>query len=785
MHSSPRWRGRLGRTAIAFFGLALVASALVVPHATRAHADAAGKGGDFVPLSPGGALLDTRSGTGGVTGPRTAGSTTTFLVRGRGGVPAAGVSAVLVDVTAISPTTATHLTLWPDGSSRPALSMVNAAANQIISNSAVVPVGANGRLALFNNAGSTHVAVDVQGYFTETAGGAGGGFVPVNHTRLVDTRSGLGGGAGAIAAGGSRTFTLTGGVIPAGAAAAFLDLIVTGATDNGWLAAYPAGGSGRSVMDFETGTTTHGAAVKLAADGRGTFVNHSNETIHLVLTGQGYFTASSASGAGLRTLPVNRLLDTRTTGGTGVGSGGTVDVQVGGTNGLPTRGVAGAVLNVTAISPAASGTLKAWPVSGAEPIASVVNFPAGDTRAALSVVQLGTSARVRIKNTSSGSLHITVDLQGWFANPLPVRPIEQFSRMSVLQAAPSGTALGALEYSYVDNIGRVRHAHQTDPDIFGSVQWTAVGEGPAFTGQPALSQLANGQVQLAAQNRDSDIWTISQPAPGGTWGSWADQGGSMAAPPVAARLPDGTTVLFAVDGDGKLWHLRQASAGWRSLGDADLAGQVTVVRVDTGLRLFALTTTGTTKTATYTTGGALSGWTDLGAAGSTGTPAAVVYPGFQARVFVRAADGSVLTLMQDAGGAWPAQWQSTGAFPAAGSPAAVLDVSGRTAVVVRGADSEIYVLFETAQGSGAWGNWVRTSPDFSDPAATDPTVAPFTNSSGQTWLIAFRNVNDSTRLHTRQLPAVGVARAARVGAPAFTTHVLAGPAASPGPGGER
>jgi hypothetical protein len=775
MYTSLRRRGRLGRTAITGFGLALAATALVVPHAMPVYADAAGKGGDFVPLSPSGALLDTRNGTGGVTGPRTAGSTATFLVRGRGGVPAAGVSAVLVDVTAVSPTAATHLTLWPDGSSRPALSMVTAAANQIISNSAVVPVGANGRLALFNNAGSTHVTVDVQGYFTETAGGAGGGFVPVNHTRLVDTRSGLGGAAGAIAAGGSRTFTLTGGVIPAGAAAAFLDLIVTGATDNGWLAAYPAGGSGRSVMDFETGTTTHGAAVKLAADGRVTFANHSNETIHLVVTGQGYFTTSSASGAGLRTVPVKRVLDTRS--GSGVGSGGTVDVQVGGTNGLPTRGIAGAVLNVTAVSPTESGTLKAWPVGGAEPIGTVVNFPAGRTRAALSVVQLGTSARVRIKNTGSSSVHILVDLQGWFAHPLPVLPIEQFSRMSVLQAAPVGTALGALEYSYVDNIGRVRHAHQSDPDFFGSVQWTAVGEGPAFTGQPALSQLASGEVQIAAQNRDGDVWTISQPAPGGTWGSWADQGGSMATPPVAARLSDGTTVLFAVDVDGKLWHLRAAGTGWRSLGDADLAGQVTVVRVDTGLRLFALTTTGTTKTATYTTGGALSGWTDLGAAGSTGTPAAVVYPGFQARVFVRAADGSVLTLMQDASGAWPAQWQSTGAFTAAGSPAAALDVSGRTAVVVRGADNEIYVSFETAQGSGAWGNWVRTSPDISDPAATDPTIAPFTNSSGQTWLIAFRNVNDSTRLHARQLPAVGVTRAATAGDPAFTRHTLTGPAA--------
>jgi hypothetical protein len=760
----------------------LATSALVGTHTTEAHADVAGQGGDFVALSPSGVLLDTRNGTGGVTGLRTAGSTTTFPVLGRGGVPATGVQAVVVDLTAISPTATTNLTLWPDGTSRPAVSMLNAGAGQIISNSAVVPVGTNGRLSLYNNAGNTHVAVDVQGYFTETAGGAGGGFVPVNHTRLVDTRSGLGGSTGAIAAGGSKTFTLTGGAVAAGAAAVFLDVIVTGATDAGWLAAYPAGGSGtRSVMDFAIGTTNHGAAVKLSSDGRVTFVNHSSETIHLVLTAQGYFTASTATGAGLRTMAPRRLLDTRSGGGSAVPAGGVVDVQVGGRHGLPTRGIAGVAVNLIAVSPATSGVLKAWPVGGTEPVASVVNFPAGVTRSALSVVQLGTSARVRVRNTGSGSVHIVLDIQGWFANPLPALPTEQFSRTSVMQAERAGVNLGSVEYSYVDNIGRLRHAHQVNPDNFDSVQWTAVGDGPAFTGQPALSQSADGQVQTAVQNRDSDIWTISQPAPGGTWGpTWTDLGGSMATPPVAAELSDATTVLFAVDADGKLWHLRQVAEGWQSLGDADLAGPVTVVPVDTGQRLFALTTTGTVKTATYTTGGALSGWTDLGAAGSTGTPAAVVYPGYQVRVFVRAADGSIVTMMQDAAGAWPGQWQPTGVFTAGGSPAAVLDPSGRTAVVARAVDNEIFVVFETAQGSGAWGNWARLNPNNSDPAATDPTIAPFTNSAGQAWLIAFRNINDATRIYQRYVPAAGVARAATAGVPAFRGHTLPKPATPPG-----
>lgn len=774
MQATVRRRG----TAI-LVALALAIAASAVPRGSAALADAAGKGGDFVPLSPSVAALDTRTGIGGVTGVRTAGSTTTFPVLGVGGIPAAGVSAVLVDVTAVSPTAGTYLVLWPDGTARPAVSMVNATTGQIISNSAVVPVGANGRLALFNSAGNTHVTVDVQGYFTDTAGGAGGGFTPVVHTRLVDTRSGVGGTAGSIAAGASRTFTLTGGVLPAGTPSAFLDVIVTGATDAGWVAAFPAGGTGpRSVLDFPVGTMSQGSTVKLAADGRVTFVNHSSAAIHLVLTAEGYFTGSSATGAGLRKVTATRLVDTRTL-GAAVPANGTIDVSVGGTNGLPTRGIAGAALNLVVVGNTAGGSLRAWPVGGAEGTMSLTNYPAagGGARAGLAVVRPGTEGKVRIRNVSSGTAHILVDLQGWFADPLPVLPTEQFSPVSIMQATPSGTALGALEYAYVDNIGRVRFAHQPNVDDFGSVQWTPVSDGPAFTGQPALSQPPGSPVQIAVQNRDSDIWTIAQGTTAGTWGAWSDQGGSMASRPVAARLADGATVLFAVDVDGRLWHLRQASTGWRSLGDADLAGPVTIVPVDTGLRLFALDTAGAVKTAGYTTGGALSGWTGLGAAGSTGTPAAVVYPGYQVRLFVRSQDGSIVTKMQDATGAWPAQWQPTGTFTAAGSPAAVLDPAGRSAVVARGTDNEIYRVFETAQGSGAWGEWGRINPDVSDPAAGDPTVAPFINSGGQTWLIAFRNINDTTRVYTRQIPAVSGGLSARRAAE-FAPHSLPTPPAA-------
>jgi len=91
-------------------------------------------------------------------------------------------------------------------------------------------------------------------------------------------------------------------------------------------------------------------------------------------------------------------------------------------------------------------------------------------------------------------------------------------------------------------------------------------------------------------------------------------------------------------------------------------------------------------------------------------------------------------------------------------------------VVARGTDGEIYRVFETAQGSGAFGDWARINPEASDPAATDPTVVPYVNQSGQSWLIVFRNINDTTRVYERrQVPGVSTSlrRASE-----FTAHAL-------------
>ena len=86
-----------------------------------------------------------------------------------GGVPTMASTippkAVVVNVTAVGPTAAGYLTVWPDAVTRPGTSDLNFNAGQTVPNLVVVQVGTDGKVALFNAAGSADVIADVVGYY--------------------------------------------------------------------------------------------------------------------------------------------------------------------------------------------------------------------------------------------------------------------------------------------------------------------------------------------------------------------------------------------------------------------------------------------------------------------------------------------------------------------------------------------------------------------------------------------------------------------------------------------
>lgn len=128
------------------------------------------KGSEYHAVSPA-RLVDTRRGASTIDGssagegPLGSGGTRNLIVAGRGGVPASGVAAVVLNVTATEPTLAGFLTVHPKGETRPNASNLNFGVGQTIANLVVAKVGADGQVSIYNAGGSTHMITDVAGWF--------------------------------------------------------------------------------------------------------------------------------------------------------------------------------------------------------------------------------------------------------------------------------------------------------------------------------------------------------------------------------------------------------------------------------------------------------------------------------------------------------------------------------------------------------------------------------------------------------------------------------------------
>jgi hypothetical protein len=121
--------------------------------------------GAFNPVTPS-RVLDTRVGIGTVRAPVGTHGTVALQVAGVAGIPSSGVSAVVVNVTVTQPASAGWISAYPDQTTRPGVSNLDFTARQTIPNLAVVRVGADGKIDLYNGSpGTVQLIVDVFGYY--------------------------------------------------------------------------------------------------------------------------------------------------------------------------------------------------------------------------------------------------------------------------------------------------------------------------------------------------------------------------------------------------------------------------------------------------------------------------------------------------------------------------------------------------------------------------------------------------------------------------------------------
>ena len=389
---------------------------------------AADAGSTYVPLSPT-RVLDTRDGTGrgGVTGPIPGGSSVELTVIGVGGVPASAVDAVALNVTATNGTALdSYLTVYPTGADRPLASNLNFNAGKTVPNLVMARVGTGGKVTIYNNSGTADVVADVQGWYASPTNPVGSRYVPLEPARVLDTRFSIGYGVGPVFGTGVVDLTIAGraGVPQSGVTAVVLNVTAIGMVGpDSFVTVYPSGTERplASNLNVVPGQVVPNAVVARLNDGKVSLYNHRGE-VDLVADVQGYFAAPTDSLSGVSSYnPVSpvRALDTRDGTGTGgvsgkMGAGGVIGLQLAGTNGLPATGVSAVVLNVTVVDPLGPDSfLTVYPNPSARPLASNLNFKAGQTLANLVVARVGPNGTVWIYN-NLGAVHIVADVQGWF-----------------------------------------------------------------------------------------------------------------------------------------------------------------------------------------------------------------------------------------------------------------------------------------------------------------------------------------------------------------------------------
>jgi hypothetical protein len=152
------------------------------------------------------------------------------------GLPA-GANAVALNVTVTGGSATSYLTVYPGSQPRPTVeSNLNFVAGQTIPNLVIVPLGPGNTVTFYNAAGTVNVIADLVGSY---APGTGGRYTGTPPTRVLDTRTSIGGHPSKLGVGGTLTLTVPG--LPSGATAVALSVTVTNPTTTSYLTAYPSG----------------------------------------------------------------------------------------------------------------------------------------------------------------------------------------------------------------------------------------------------------------------------------------------------------------------------------------------------------------------------------------------------------------------------------------------------------------------------------------------------------------------------------------------------------------
>ncbi|MBM6404243.1 hypothetical protein JQN72_08300 [Phycicoccus sp. CSK15P-2] len=413
--------------------LLLAAPATAAPSAVPAAPVAAAEDatGTYYKLGQPTRFLDTRTTNtpGKARTPLKRNSPTALKVTGRAGVPTSGVSAVVVNLTAVNTTSQGYFTLYPSDMSRPTASTINFPKGWIGANMATVPVGTDGKIKVWNYGGDSHAVLDVLGWYAaddtgrDTTEAMGAQFYPVEPTRLYDSRAEndpfYSGDAVSIEV--DWTDDETPGDENDQVTAYVVNITAVDATREGVFTAWSGAGSKptASNVNYEPGIIAPNmAVVPVQRTENGATIrvdNVSSGRVHMVVDIVGVYATDRVTGMRYRKTPDApvRILDTRSGKGLNGAFGHRAQRLLQAPASVLGSDSALLVANITGVEPTRRTYLTVWDGVETRPSTSNLNVHPGLVRAASTYAPLDLSNRTKIYN-DAGSMHVVMDVVGTF-----------------------------------------------------------------------------------------------------------------------------------------------------------------------------------------------------------------------------------------------------------------------------------------------------------------------------------------------------------------------------------
>lgn len=503
-----------------------VRAAQVMPHASSTTA------GTYVPLNPV-RITDTRSGSPYPNAGKKLGSTGSLNVQveGSGGVPLDGVSAAVLNVTVVAPTAESYFAVFPEGTTRPAISNLHFTTNAISANLVTVPLGNQGGVTIFNAVGSANVLVDVEGYYT-TSPGSTGLYDPLVPYRILGNLE-----AGATVGPGTSTPVRVAGIggVPDQVSAIVANVTVADSTGSGYLTLFAAPDLGSpspppvSDVNFTTGQiVSNRVIVPVGANGAIEVYNPTGSA-QVDVDLDGYYTRSAGQlGSAFTPLGPTRFTDTLVgVNGTPISSGSSQSFNFL-SDGIPAKAVALAS-NVTIAAGGADGHVTIYSATDSTPPPeSDLTFTEGGISQTFVQAPLNESS-TEIFSSSADDVNVLVDAVGYFAPPPP---------SVAVVAGPSTLAADGFSRSALTvTVGNGSGVAFNDPV---TLAWTPSVAGSCGIASATGNTNAQGQVTSTyTASTTPGLCTITATeANGGTTGSITitQTGQSQAAPPQAGAV---------------------------------------------------------------------------------------------------------------------------------------------------------------------------------------------------------------------------------------------------------